>query len=384
MELTGRTIREWTLHEPIGQGAMGLIHRATHKFNEGEYAIKCLKPERSAIAEIRERFLREARMAASLRHANIVETFPAFEEDGALYLPMELLRGNALQRLIEVHQGPWPFDAIRCWIGQAARGLAHAHASGVFHRDVKPGNLFVLVDGRSVKVLDFGLARSLHTARMTRTGMTVGTPLYLAPEVIDGEDATGLSDLYALGMVTYRRQTRQMPFTIGPQKTTFALAHAIRRKQAAGFPSPRALRPEIPAELEALVMSLLSEDPKGRPPDAAAVAEALRGELAVPPATALMVHTSSTSIPLPAPEPSEPSTAPLPIQTERPAGDPFAGILKSDGAGPVSDRSLPSDPPAIAESAVMPVGARVDWRLAIAIAIGVALAAFAAMWFGLR
>ena len=292
-----RTIREWTFHEEIGRGAIGVIWRATHRFHGGEFAIKALRPERSRQEEIRERFLREANTAVGLRHPNIVETLVAFEDGGMLYLPMERLRGNALRTLMQAHRAVWPADVARHWIAGAARGLAHAHAQGITHRDVKPGNLFVLDDGRTTKLLDFGLARTVMSTRLTATGTTVGTPNYLAPEVIDGEDATAASDIYALGVVLFRMLTMRLPFDVPRSDNPFAIAHAIRAEQDAGLPSPRRFRADLPADLDALIAQMIALDPQARPSSATEVARRLDVELANAPEIALRIHPRTGSEP---------------------------------------------------------------------------------------
>src|SRR5688572_20797827 len=115
-----KTIREWTLHEEIGRGAIGVIFRATHKYQTGEFAVKQLRPDLASEPGLRERFLQEATTATKLRHPNIVETHPVFEDEDALYLPMELLKGSSLLNCLEEHEGAWPLSIATQYIAQAA------------------------------------------------------------------------------------------------------------------------------------------------------------------------------------------------------------------------------------------------------------------------
>ena len=307
---SSKVVREWTLEREIGRGAMGAIYRATHRFNEGYFALKVLRSDKATSRDLRDRFLREARVAASLKHENIVDTLPAFEEQGRLYIPMQMLRGNSITTLLQARDTPWPVDAVTTWMHQAARGLAYAHGAGVIHRDVKPGNLFVCDDGRTLKLLDFGLARSLQEARLTATGLTVGTPMYLAPEVIEGHDADHRSDIYALGVVMFRLLTRRLPFQVPKTKNAFALAHGIRKQLMERIPRIKEHRPEVPSGVDDLVFEMLTVNASNRIQTAAEVAERLPAELVAPPLEAMRIYrTEPVEAPVDAPtRPARPSS----------------------------------------------------------------------------
>lgn len=280
----GKKIREWTLDKEIGRGAIGVIYQAQHKFDESEYAVKVLRPELSKIEEIRQRFLREAKIITGLKHPNIVESFPAFEEAGRLFLPMELLQGNSLKIMMACNPEPWKFDVVRFYGAKIAAGLSYSHGLGFSHRDVKPGNIFVLLDGVTVKILDFGLAMGEGCERLTATGTTVGTPNYLAPEVIDGDRATALSDIYALGVVLFRLVTKRLPFTLSAGANALAIACEMREQQELGLPASIDYREDCPPELSELIGQMLSFQPEKRPQNLEEVIERLQApETIIPP-----------------------------------------------------------------------------------------------------
>ncbi|MEL6190309.1 MAG: serine/threonine-protein kinase, partial [Myxococcota bacterium] len=169
MSDTSQKIREWTLHEVVGRGGMGVVYRATHDLEPGrDFAIKVVAPHLVADENVRARFLREIQTARELKHPNIVEAETAFEEDGQLYLPMAFLDGVTLDRVLAERDGvPMPEHEALAIFRQAAAGLAHAHERGFLHRDIKPANIHVDRDGR-VRLLDFGLARRGEGTHLTR------------------------------------------------------------------------------------------------------------------------------------------------------------------------------------------------------------------------
>ena len=279
----GQKIREWNLGDEIGRGAIGVIFSATHKFDEKTYAIKVLRPELSKIDELKQRFLREAKIATALKHENIVESYPAFEEAGRLFLPMEFLSGNSLKTLMVHCDQGWPCEVVRFYGAAIARGLFYAHKQGYAHRDVKPGNIFVSLDGLTVKVVDFGLALGEGCERLTATGTTVGTPNYLAPEVVDGERASPKSDIYALGVVLFRMVTNCLPFEIRAGSNSLAVACQMREQQELGLPKPSTIREDCPEDLDELIYAMLQFDPDNRPDSSNDVAKRLSADKSISP-----------------------------------------------------------------------------------------------------
>ena len=257
---------------------MGVVYRATHEIMRGDFALKIARADLAGDPEVRARFLREAQAAAELRHPNIVETRDPFIEAGQLFLAMELLSGLSLRDALVAEPGPWDVASAVNLVSQAARGLGHAHGRGLVHRDVKPGNLFLREgpQGVEVKVLDFGLARGLGEKSLTAAGMAVGTPVYLPPEVLDGQRATPASDVYALGVVLYRLLTGRLPIDLPPEADSLlSLVMALGRAHLAGLPRVSASRPEVPAWLDAVVARMLARAPGERPADGEAAARAL-------------------------------------------------------------------------------------------------------------
>lgn len=273
-----KTVREWILHEEIGRGGMGVVYRATHEMLPGDWAIKVIHPEMSRDVEARRRFLTEVVVLKVLRHPGIVEIETPFVEGGEIYLPMELLSGMSLELALRQNPGPWPVSRVVDVLGQVGAALGHAHRGdpAVLHRDIKPANIQLLADGR-VKVLDFGLARMLGGSSLTTTGKAVGTPAYMAPEILDGQKASTASDVYSMGVILYRLLAGRMPYDMPSEESSLlALVMAVARAHEKGIPDIRRLVPGIPPELASLVMSSLSRDPARRPVDGADFAEKLR------------------------------------------------------------------------------------------------------------
>src|ERR1700719_1083039 len=220
---------------------MGEVWRGTDLAIDRRVAIKVLRPEHEDDEEGLARFRAEAHHAGSLSHPNIAQVFDYGEPAGAEpgYLVMELVDGLSLTRILD--DGPLPPEDVMDVVAQTARGLAAAHRAGLVHRDIKPGNLLVRLDGL-VKITDFGIATAAGenpvTQPVTRPGMLIGTPAYLAPERISGVPATPATDLYALGVVAHQSLPGKVPFAGEP--LAVALAHLDR-----GIPP---LPPFVPPE----------------------------------------------------------------------------------------------------------------------------------------
>ncbi|GGM58804.1 hypothetical protein GCM10012275_32470 [Longimycelium tulufanense] len=247
----------YRLLERIGSGAMGIVWQAHDERLHRTVAVKqlLLQPglSRDESEEARQRAMREARIAARLQHPNAIGVFDVVEEDGAPCLVMEYLPSRSLAAVMAEQGQLSPQEAAR--IGaHIANALTAAHAAGIIHRDIKPGNILLGEDG-AVKITDFGISRATGDVTVTKTGMLAGTPAYLAPEVARGRDIGPPSDVFSLGSTIYATIEGEPPF--GLNENTLALLHAV----AAGKVNP----PKQAGPLTALLMRLLRAEPEDRP-----------------------------------------------------------------------------------------------------------------------
>jgi serine/threonine-protein kinase len=254
----------YALTDRIAIGGMGEVWKAKDRVLGRIVAVKILKEEYNGDPNFLQRFRAEARHTALLNHPGVANVFDYGEEEGSAFLVMELVPGEPLSNIIERRKTLDP-DTVLNYIGQTARALAAAHAQGLVHRDVKPGNLIITPDNR-VKVTDFGIARLADQVPLTATGQVMGTAQYLAPEQATGQTATGSSDIYSLGIIGYECLAGRRPFT-GESQIAIALAQVND--------PPPSLPEEVPEPVGALVMSMLAKDPKDRPATAGALATAV-------------------------------------------------------------------------------------------------------------
>ena len=264
---SGSTIAgRYAVGETLGRGGMGEVRAGRDLRLQRDVAIKVLGPDVAARGNTRERFEAEARAAARLSHPNIVLVYDSGEHEGVPFLVMERLPGRTLAD--ELAGGPLPPERVRSLGVQVLAALGAAHAAGIVHRDVKPGNVLLTPDGQ-VKVGDFGIAKSVVGGDLTTTGMLLGTPAYLSPEQLAGEPAAPASDIYAVGVMLYEALTGAKPYT-GP--SPLALARAV---EAGRPPSIRSLRPEAPSDLVTTIERAMEKDPSRRFASAGAMAAAL-------------------------------------------------------------------------------------------------------------
>jgi len=279
-----REMGSYELGERIGRGGMGEVYRAKHRMLARPAAIKLIRPESMAArtgekAQVAiERFHREAEAAARLQSPHSVGVYDfGATEDGTLYIVMELLQGMDLETLVR-HEGPLPASRVVHILRQVCESLEEAHASGLVHRDIKPANLHIGRFGLRddfVKVLDFGLvtaAGGTGTDRnlVTAIGTIPGTPAYMAPEMILGDQVDGRADLYALGCVAYFLLTGQLVFEAGN-----ALQSITKRLQETPVPPSQRTELPVPSDLDALVLACLAAEPSDRPATAGELARRL-------------------------------------------------------------------------------------------------------------
>ena len=234
----------------LGRGGMATVYLAIDIRLNRKVALKVMLPSLASSEEMIERFEEEARNAARLEHENIV-TIYSVEEIGHLNLfVMKFVDGASVAEMLKTH-GPLPVDVTRHVISQVASALQYAHGESVVHRDVKPGN--VMIDGKgNAIVMDFGISKAMDSADLTQTGALVGTPAYMSPEQWRGSRAGPASDQYALGVLAYEMLTGGPPF-VGPNLE-------LREKHLAETPRPiRALRADVPRDLEGTVLRMLAK-----------------------------------------------------------------------------------------------------------------------------
>jgi serine/threonine-protein kinase len=266
----------YRLERALGSGGMAVVYCARDEELSRTVAVKLLAEHLMEDREFRQRFLREARVAARLSHPNVVAIYDAGEDDGRPFIVMELVEGETLGNVLARRGRLPPHEVVELGI-QAAAGLAHAHARGLVHRDVKPHNLLIRTDG-VLKVADFGIARAVASAtrRLTSAGTILGTAAYLAPEQASGETVTAAADIYALGAVFYEALTGSAPFE---GRTPFELLTA-RQRDAVVPVSDRAAG--VPPALEEIVMRCLARKPEYRPASAGELERLLRGTADAP------------------------------------------------------------------------------------------------------
>jgi serine/threonine protein kinase/WD40 repeat protein len=263
----GLVIGNYFILDKLGAGGMGVVFKARHRRLGRIVALKILPPSLARDRDLLLRFRREVDVAARLSHPNIVSVLDADEDRGVQFMTMEFIEGNDLDRLVREH-GPLPVEqALDCVI-QAARGLEAAHAQGIVHRDIKPGNLMLDALGQ-VRVLDLGLARLVEasnpfsetvTGPLTRAGICMGTADYMAPEQgLDSRKADFRADIYSLGCTLYYLLARRPPF-VGPTVLARLMAH-----QEQPPPSLQAARPEVSPALEAAYRKMMAKRPSLRP-----------------------------------------------------------------------------------------------------------------------
>jgi serine/threonine-protein kinase len=255
----------------LGRGGMGVVYAATHQLTQRRVAVKVLDADPSELPAQRERFLSEARTAAAVRHPNIVDILDMGTHLGSPFLVMELLEGSTLDPVL-ADRRPVSYADCLSWLLPIIGALATLHEAGIVHRDVKPSNIFLYRAGPHVivpKLLDFGLARAVGDARLTRSGVVIGTPLYMAPEHAAGAQVGPLADVWSTGVVLYECMTGALPYSSTDRSVVAA-------QVLAGHVRPvRQARPDLPEPLAEAIDGALQRELGRRHASMRALAQAL-------------------------------------------------------------------------------------------------------------
>ncbi len=276
--LLGQVVEQYRVESLIGSGAMGMVYRGVHQIIGKAVAIKVLKPDYADDPEMVQRLVREARTVNAIRHPAIVDIFGfgTLPRNDQPYIVMDLLEGDPLDEYLKVH-APMKWRDVVPMLDELLSALSAAHAVGVIHRDLKPGNVFVesKPDGeKGIKVIDFGLAKQADRAggsvKPTNPGTLLGTPAFMAPEQVLGTKVTPQTDLYAVGGIAYQMLTNHLPHEAP------SAIEVLSQKMQHDPIRPKQWQPTLDDDLDAWVMNLLSREPEKRMKDADEARRALR------------------------------------------------------------------------------------------------------------
>jgi hypothetical protein len=329
----------YDVKEELGRGGMALVYRAIDRRLKRAVALKVLPPELAFREEVKRRFLREAETSAKLSYQNIVPIYSVDERNGIVYLVMALVDGETLAA--RMARAPrMGAEEIRRVLREVAGALAYAHAHGVVHRDIKPENILLDRESGRAMVTDFGIARAAEgDARLTVTGVAIGTPAYMSPEQALGErEADGRSDIYSLGVVGYQMLAGELPFKAA-NTPSMMMKHLTERPRAL-----RELRPDAPADIAAVVEHALAKRPEDRFANASDMANALAAAGWRAPASSAPAQSAPPYAPSPY---APPAYAPAPPPPVRPAPptvprDPAAAWMHQ--AFPMGPDGMPAYP----------------------------------------
>ncbi|NOK62536.1 MAG: Serine/threonine protein kinase [Chloroflexi bacterium AL-W] len=338
--LIGQNLGRYHIDEEIGRGGMARVYRATDSLLQRSVALKVLAPQLAIDPEFAHRFDREAVTAANLRHANIVTIYDVGEQDGLRYIAMEYVRGRTLHAIIEDLGAIGLRYAVPITSAVAA-ALDYAHSHNAVHRDVKPQNVMIDVDGR-VLLTDFGIAQAPSSdsgQRITKTGVFMGTPEYISPEQASAHRVDGRSDLYSLGIATYEMITGAVPFS----GTTLQLIIAHAQQPP---PPPSEIDSSLPAALDRVMMRILAKKPEDRFTSGMAFVDALKS-IARYQGVALATNQQLAEL-------TKTSTSSAGQSTVRMGQGPAVHSSPAPPAPPPAPSSVASPPPAPAYPATLP------------------------------
>ncbi len=334
--MIGNMVGSYKITDKIGEGGMGAVFRGIDVMLEREVAIKMLRPELSRQPNIVERFRSEAVTLAKLNHPNIATLYSFLRQGDDFFMVMEFVRGETLDNVIR-NSGAMACDSATGLLCQALEGIDHAHRMGIIHRDIKPANI-MLTESGTLKVMDFGIARVLGTARMTKQGNIVGTIEYMSPEQVRGQETDARSDIYSLGILLYEMLTGRVPFASDSE-------YDLMKMQIEDAPAPpRVFAADIPQAIEQAIMRSLAKKPDARFQSAAEFRNMLLGATGTAVAPPIVAPTP----PVRATEPviaASPTAAVEPRETRLAAGASAEPVQSTTPARPASSTaSQPATP----------------------------------------
>ena len=287
--ITGASFTDrYQIIEKLGKGGMGKVYRALDKKLDEEVAIKLLNPEIASDKKTLERFSNELKLARKIVHKNVGRMYEFMEERGTHFITMEFVPGEDLKSFIK-RVGQLPVGKAVSIGVQILEGLEEAHKLGIVHRDLKPSNIMIDKEGNA-RIMDFGIARSVHTKGMTARGVIIGTPEYMSPEQAEAKDVDLRSDIYSFGIILYEMLTSQLPFE-GETPLSIALKH----KQEAPK-EPKDLNPQVPEDLNRLILKCMEKEPQKRYQSATnAMADLVNIEKGTPKASRIVQRKPLTS-----------------------------------------------------------------------------------------
>ncbi len=249
-------IGQYKIIEKIGEGGMGIVYKAEHTTLEQIVALKALPVTLSSNKEMRERFIREAKIQAKLSHQNVVNLHNFFEYDNNFYLVMEYVEGETVESILK-KSGLIPPDRCISLFKQILEGIGYAHSKGIIHRDIKPSNIMINKDG-IIKITDFGIAKLAGDFNRTQTGVKIGTLCYMSPEQVRGQSVGIATDIYSLGITLFEMVTGNLPFSGNSEYQIMRSIVDIKP------PSPKEFYPYIPLKIEKAILKAISKQPSDR------------------------------------------------------------------------------------------------------------------------
>jgi len=335
---------EYEIEKELGRGGMAIVFKARDKSLEREVAIKVLPFSLSFDAEFVERFQREARTAGKLEHPNIIPIYRVGKSGRVIYFVMKFIRGKSLSAVIEA-RGALPVPEIKRLLIECARALGYAHKHGIVHRDIKPDNIMFDELGQAI-VTDFGIAKAQSGARLTGTGMSIGTPHYMSPEQARAQNLDGRSDVYSLGVVAYQALTGHVPFD-GEDSFSIGYKHIMEE-----LPTP-ALEQADQRDLFAIIQKMMAKKTDDRYQSAEELVLALE---TLGGSAARVSLTDLATMPTRAIEPMKPPPPAISVAATTPLPRASASMMKPpEAAAPAAPAAAPPAAPGKARPAAKPV-----------------------------